>query len=105
MHVILLDPKKITRLIVNVTNAHVKECLADVTKLLITGKTILTEFELETVQNSTWLSTTQNNSIYGIPCTYIMQRLLRIYTNKLKRLHEQQIAPLMQFLESCFKSK
>ena len=47
---ILLDPKKITRFIVDVTNAHDKECLMDVTKAPITGKTILTESELETTK-------------------------------------------------------
>ena len=83
---ILLDPKKISQFIVDVTSAHDKDCLADVTKVLITGKTILTESELETVQNLTWLSTVQNNSVYGNLCTYIMQRLLRICTNKLKWL-------------------
>ena len=40
VHVILLDPKKITQFIVDVTNARDKECLVDVTKALITGKTI-----------------------------------------------------------------
>ena len=29
----------------DVINTHDKECLTDVTKVLITGKTILTEFE------------------------------------------------------------
>ena len=61
---ILLDPKKITRFIVDVTNARDKECLTDVKKGLITGKTILTESKLEAVQNSTWLSTEWNNSVY-----------------------------------------
>ena len=46
---ILLNPMKITRFIVNVTNPHDKEYLADIIKALITGKTILTESELETV--------------------------------------------------------
>ena len=59
-HVILLDPKKITQFIVDVTNARDKGCLADITKASITGKAILTESELESVQNSrqnwTWLS-------------------------------------------------
>ena len=40
---ILLDPKKIMRFIVDVTNTRDKECLADIMKVLITGKTILTE--------------------------------------------------------------
>ena len=53
---ILLAPKKITQFIIDVANSHDKECLTDVTKVLITGKAILTESELETVQNSTWLS-------------------------------------------------
>ena len=51
---ILLDPKKTTRFIVDVTNACDKECLVDITKASITGKAILTESELESVQNSTW---------------------------------------------------
>ena len=50
MHVILLDPKKITRFIVDVTNARDKECLADITKASITGKAILTESELESAK-------------------------------------------------------
>ena len=83
----LLDPKKITQFIVYVTNAHDKECLADVTKELITDKTILTESKLETVK----LDTAQNNSVYGNLCTYIMQRLLCIYANKLKQLCKQCI--------------
>ena len=37
---ILLDPKKIMRFTVDVTNAHDKECLADMAKALITGKAI-----------------------------------------------------------------
>ena len=48
-HMILLDPKKIMRFIVDVANACDKGCLSDVTKVLITGKTILTDSELETV--------------------------------------------------------
>ena len=48
-HVILLDPKKITRFIVDVTNTHDKESLADVTKVPIIGKTTLTGSKLETV--------------------------------------------------------
>ena len=99
MLVILLDPKKVTSFIVHVTNAHDKECLADVTKALITSKTILTESKLETVQNLTWLSMTWNNSVNGIPCMYIAQRLLCIYTNKLKQLRIQRIAPLSKRLE------
>ena len=39
--------------------------------MLITGKAILTESKLETVHNSTWLSTARNNSVYGNLCTYI----------------------------------
>ena len=54
MHMFLLDPKKITRFIVDPTHTRDKECLTDVTKALITGKTILTESDLETVRNSTW---------------------------------------------------
>ena len=38
------------RFIVDVTNAHDKECLVDATKVLITGKTILTESKLETAK-------------------------------------------------------
>ena len=45
------DPKKITRFIVDVTNACDKECLADI---MITGNAVLTESELESVRNSTW---------------------------------------------------
>ena len=82
VHEILLDPKKITQIIVDVTNACDKEYLADVTKVPIIGKTIFNESELETVQNSTWLSTAANNSIYGIPCSYIMQASSLIYTHK-----------------------
>ena len=43
VHEILLDPKKITQIIADVTNACDKEYLADVTKVPITGKTILTD--------------------------------------------------------------
>ena len=50
MHVILLDTKKITQFIVDVTNPCENELLVDVTKALITGKTILSEFELETAK-------------------------------------------------------
>ena len=50
----LLDPKKITPFIVDVTNTHDKEYLTDVTKVLITGKTVLTESELEAMRNLTW---------------------------------------------------
>ena len=32
VHLLLLDPKKITRFIADVTNAHDKECLVDITK-------------------------------------------------------------------------
>ena len=45
---ILLDPKKITWFIVDVPNTHDKECLVDIIKEMITGKTILTESELKT---------------------------------------------------------
>ena len=62
---ILLDPKKITLFIVDVTNAHDKECLADITKASITGKAILTESKLGSMQNLTWLFTAWNNSVYG----------------------------------------
>ena len=53
----------------------------DVTKVPITNETMLTESKLETVKNLIWLSTVQNNSMYGILCTYITQTLLciRIY--------------------------
>ena len=56
----------------------IKDVIANVTKALITGKTILNESKLETVQNSTWLSMIWNNSVYSIPCAYITQRLLCI---------------------------
>ena len=65
MYLILLYPKKITRFIVDVTNARDKECHTDITKVLITGKAILTKSELESVRNSTWLFTAWNNSVYG----------------------------------------
>ena len=64
-HMILLDPKKIPQFIVDVTNARDKECHVDITKVSITGKAILTESKLESVQNSTWLFMAQNNSVYG----------------------------------------
>ena len=64
-----IGPKKITQFILDVTNARYKECLADITKASITGKAILTESMLKSVQNSrqnsTWLFTAQNNSVYG----------------------------------------
>ena len=47
---ILLDPEKIIQFIIDVTNAHDKECLADIIKAPITGKTMLTESELETAE-------------------------------------------------------
>ena len=47
------------------------------------------------MRNSTWLSMAWNNSVYGILCTYITQRLLRIYTNTLKQLCKQCIALLI----------
>ena len=84
-----MDPKKIMLFIVDVTNAHDKECLVDVTKVPISGKTIFTELELETVQ------TQHGYPRYGkipIQCTYIMLRLLRIFINELKQLHKQHIA-------------
>ena len=62
---ILLDPKEITRFIVDVTNTSDKECLADITKASITGKAILTESKLESVRNLTWLFMAWNNSVYG----------------------------------------
>ena len=82
------------RFTVHVTNAHDKGCLVDITKASITGKAILTESELESVQslrrNSTWLFTARNNSVYGFHVrTYIKQTLFRIYTNKLKQLCKQ----------------
>ena len=46
---ILMHLKKITQFIVDETNAHDKECLVDVIRALITGKTILTKSELEIV--------------------------------------------------------
>ena len=82
VHKILLDPKKITQIIADVTNACDKEYLADVTKASIIGKTILTESKLKTVLNSSWLFMAPNNSIYGILCTYIIQASLFIYTHK-----------------------
>ena len=51
---ILLDPKKIMWFIVDVTNAHDKEYLMDVTKALITGKTILTESKPGNYVYETW---------------------------------------------------
>ena len=79
---ILLDPKKITRFIVDVTNARDKECLADIVKALITGKAIITESELESVQNSrqnwTWQSTALNNSVYGF-CVRILRKHYYVY--------------------------
>ena len=53
---ISLDPKKIMRFIVDVTNIRDKECHTDITKALIISK-VLTESELESVQNLTWLLT------------------------------------------------
>ena len=81
MHVILLDPNKIMQFIVDVTNTCDKECLMDVTKVTITDKTILTESELETVQNSICVSMVQNNYAYSIPCMYSMQTLNIIQMN------------------------
>ena len=78
VHVILLDPKKITQFIVDVTNAHDKECLADITKVSITGKAILTKSELESVRNLTWLFTARNNSVYGF-CVHILRKHYYIY--------------------------
>ena len=84
---------------VDVTNAHDKECLADITKVPITGKAILTESKLESMQNlrqnSTWLFIAWNNSAYGFRVRmYIMQTLLCIYTSKLKQLCKQHTVPL-----------
>ena len=57
------------RFIVDVTNACDKRMPRDTTKASITGKAILTESELESVQisrrNSTWLFPARNNSVYG----------------------------------------
>ena len=62
------------RFIVDVTNAHDKECLVDIKKASITGKAMLTESELETMQssrqNSTWLSTAWNTL-----CVEILARI------------------------------
>ena len=92
---ILLDPEKITQLIVDVTNARHKDFLVDITKASITGKAVLTESELESVQNLTWAIHGSEYFRIWFPCTYIMQTLLRIYTNKLKRLRKQCIVPLI----------
>ena len=79
---ILLDPKKITQFIVDVTNARDKECLVDITKASITGKVIHTKSELESApnprQNSTWLLTAQNNSIYGFR-VHILRKHYYVY--------------------------
>ena len=75
MHVILLDPNKIMLFIVDVTKTCDKEYLMDMTKVTITDKTILTESELETVQNSICVSMVHNNCVYSIPCMYSMQTL------------------------------
>ena len=53
------------RFIVDVANTHDKERLADITEVSITVKAILTESELESMRNSTWLLTARNNSVYG----------------------------------------
>ena len=47
---ILLDPKKITWFIVDVTNARDKKCLVNVLKVPITSKTILTESKPKTAK-------------------------------------------------------
>ena len=64
--------------IVDVTNTHDKECFADITKASITGKAILTESELESVQNSTWLSMARNNYVYGF-CVRILCKHNYVY--------------------------
>ena len=61
------------RFIVDVTNAHDKECPV--------GIMILTESKLEAVQNSTWVSMLQNNSIFCIPRMYILCKHCCIYLN------------------------
>ena len=89
---ILLGFKKITRFIIDVTNARDKECLADIKKVLITGKAILTESELKSVRNSTWLFTAQNNSVYG-SCVLLLRKhyYVYIYTNKLEQLYTNKL--------------
>ena len=88
---ILLDAKKTTQFIVDVANAHDKECLTDVTKVPIIHKATLMESELEAVQNLTWVSMVWNNSIIDILCRYITQISLHMHTNKFKRLYKQQL--------------
>ena len=81
----------IMRFIVDVTNACDKECFANITKVSNTGKTILTESELKSVRNSTWLFTAQNNSVYGFRvcilrkhyCVYIQINLNGFVNNAL----------------------
>ena len=41
----------------------------------------------------------ESNSVYSIPCTHIMQTLLRKYAHKLKGLSKQCIEPL-----TCFQA-
>ena len=86
---ILLDAKKTTQFIVDVANAHDKECLTDVTKVPIIHKATLMESELEAVQNLTWVSMVWNNSIIDILCRYVYYT--NIHTNKFKWLHKQQL--------------
>ena len=76
---ILLDPKKITQFIVDATNICDKEYLADVTKVLITGKTILTESELGTVQNSTWIDSVEKFRIPYFMYVYYTKVIMHIY--------------------------
>ena len=93
VHMILLDPKKITQFIVDVTNAHDKEYFADVIKAPVTGKTKrIRAGNCKTRHGYPW---------HGIiPYTVLRVRILckgyyiHIYTNKLKWLCTQCIAPL-----------
>ena len=73
-----IGPKKITRFIVDVANTHDKERLTDITEVSITGKAILTESELESMRNSTWLLTARNNSVYG-SCVRILCKHYYMY--------------------------
>ena len=102
-HMILLDPEKIMRFIVDVTNACGKECLADITKASITGKAILTESELESVQNSrrnsTWLFMAWNNSVYGFRVRIFCKHYyIYIQINLLKRLCKQCTVALKKYI-------
>ena len=49
----------------------IKECHADITKALITGKATLTKSKLESVRNSTW---PRNNSIFSFYVRIIIIR-------------------------------